>query len=109
MSSVNASRPDPVQWDNLCINTIRFLSVEAVEKANSGHPKPAARLTNDVVKASDILLRLGEAGIDLDMTTQQLEDEGVQKFIKAFDILMNTLKEKQSQTLKRPKTEQTGK
>jgi transketolase len=24
--------------DNLCINTIRFLSVDAVEKANSGHP-----------------------------------------------------------------------
>jgi hypothetical protein len=43
------------------------------------------------------------------MATQQLEDEGVQKFIKAFDVLMNTLKEKQSQTLKRPKSEQTGK
>jgi transketolase len=24
--------------DNLCIHTIRFLSVDAVEKANSGHP-----------------------------------------------------------------------
>ena len=29
---------DPAQLDNLCINTIRFLSVDAVEKANSGHP-----------------------------------------------------------------------
>ena len=38
MSSVNASSLDPVQLDNLCINTIRFLSVDAVEKANSGHP-----------------------------------------------------------------------
>jgi len=27
-----------VQLDNLCIHTIRFLSVDAVEKANSGHP-----------------------------------------------------------------------
>ncbi len=27
-----------VELDNLCINTIRFLSVDAVEKANSGHP-----------------------------------------------------------------------
>jgi transketolase len=26
------------ELDNLCINTIRFLSVDAVEKANSGHP-----------------------------------------------------------------------
>ena len=24
--------------DELCINTIRFLSVDAVQKANSGHP-----------------------------------------------------------------------
>ncbi len=24
--------------DELCINTIRFLAVDAVEKANSGHP-----------------------------------------------------------------------
>jgi hypothetical protein len=27
-----------VERDTLCINTIRFLSVDAVEKANSGHP-----------------------------------------------------------------------
>ncbi len=26
------------ELDNLCINTIRFLSVDAVQKANSGHP-----------------------------------------------------------------------
>jgi transketolase len=38
MSRANASCSDPVQLDNLCINTIRFLSVDAVEKANSGHP-----------------------------------------------------------------------
>lgn len=28
----------PAELDNLCINTIRFLSVDAVQKANSGHP-----------------------------------------------------------------------
>ena len=28
----------PGQLDELCINTIRFLSVDAVQKANSGHP-----------------------------------------------------------------------
>jgi transketolase len=38
MSSVNVSSLDSEQLDNLCINTIRFLSVDAVEKANSGHP-----------------------------------------------------------------------
>ncbi|HEY3269275.1 MAG TPA: transketolase [Armatimonadota bacterium] len=29
---------DPAQLDQLAINTIRFLSVDAIEKANSGHP-----------------------------------------------------------------------
>jgi transketolase len=29
--------PDP-ELDNECINTLRFLSVDAVQKANSGHP-----------------------------------------------------------------------
>jgi transketolase len=28
----------PTQLDQLCINTIRFLAVDAVQKANSGHP-----------------------------------------------------------------------
>jgi transketolase len=32
----NPSQPDPL--DDLCINTIRMLAVDAVQKANSGHP-----------------------------------------------------------------------
>ena len=28
----------PAELDQLCINTIRFLSIDAVQKANSGHP-----------------------------------------------------------------------
>jgi transketolase len=32
------SNLDPAQLDQLAINTVRFLSVDAVEKANSGHP-----------------------------------------------------------------------
>jgi len=38
MDGANTTRLDPLLRDNLCINTIRFLSVDAVEKANSGHP-----------------------------------------------------------------------
>ncbi|HOK53004.1 MAG TPA: hypothetical protein PKV43_00930, partial [Armatimonadota bacterium] len=29
---------DSNSLDNLCVNTIRFLAVDAVQKANSGHP-----------------------------------------------------------------------
>ncbi|WP_432261223.1 transketolase [Cupriavidus sp. TMH.W2] len=34
---MNAFRPNPA-LDDLCINTLRFLSVDAVQRANSGHP-----------------------------------------------------------------------
>jgi transketolase len=36
--SLNTGNLKPAELDQLCINTIRFLSVDAVEKANSGHP-----------------------------------------------------------------------
>jgi transketolase len=36
--SVNFKNLSPAELDQLSINTIRFLSVDAVQKANSGHP-----------------------------------------------------------------------
>jgi transaldolase len=64
--------------------------------------KPASRLTSDAVKASETLRRLCEVGIDLNAVTQQLEDEGIQKFVKAFDQLMNTLKEIRGAAIREP-------
>jgi transaldolase len=37
---------------------------------------------------------LPELGIDIDRVTQQLEDEGVEKFDKPFDVLMQTLQKR---------------
>jgi transketolase len=37
-STLSRSALDQKELDQLCINTIRFLSVDAVQKANSGHP-----------------------------------------------------------------------
>jgi transaldolase len=72
------------------------------------HGDPALRLANGAANASRTLRRLGEVGIDLDATTQQLEDEGVRKFAEAFDVLMKTLKEKQAQTLSKPGKQGVG-
>src|SRR5215468_3761946 len=36
--SLTGSQLDPRQMDQLCINTIRTLSIDAVQAANSGHP-----------------------------------------------------------------------
>jgi transaldolase len=69
--------------------------------------KPAPRLTSEAGKASETLQRLCELGIDLDAATQQLEDEGIQKFDKAFDQLMNTLKEKRGAAIREPVVAET--
>jgi len=73
--------------------TINTVTLETLA-AYRDHGKPASRLSKGGVKAAGTLRRLSEAGIDLDRATRQLEDEGVQKFIKAFDALMNALEEK---------------
>jgi transketolase len=38
MNKSSPSAPTPSALDHLCINTLRFLSIDAIQKANSGHP-----------------------------------------------------------------------
>ena len=38
MNKKRSARSVASPLDNLCINTIRFLTIDAVQKANSGHP-----------------------------------------------------------------------
>ena len=64
--------------------------------------KPESLLTIEAVKASGTLRRLSDVGIDLDAAAQQLEDEGIQKFAKAFDQIMNTLGEKRRAAIREP-------
>jgi transaldolase len=73
------------------VNTIPLETLEAYKD----HGHPASRLTEEVDRYASYLQRLSEFGIDLNQATQQLEDEGVEKFNKPFDSLLETLKEKQ--------------
>ena len=41
--------------------------------------------------------QLQEVGISLDAVTKQLEEEGIQKFIKPFDSLIAVLEEKRKE------------
>jgi transaldolase len=63
------------------------------------HGKPKARLEQDVRGAGRVLERLAELGISIDKVTGQLEDEGVDKFIKPFDNLMETLAQRSKRHL----------
>jgi transaldolase len=65
------------------------------------HGVPEARLEEDVTEARSVLEQLPELGISIDKVTQQLEDEGVEKFNKPFDKLMETLAQRSPQHLTR--------
>ena len=70
--------------------TVNTVPVETLD-AYRDHGDPKARLEQDVQQAGWVLERLSELGINIDKVTQQLEDEGVEKFNKPFDKLMETL------------------
>ena len=76
-------------------DTINTVTVETFDAYRS-YGEPAARLGQDVEQAAWVLHRMPEPGINIDQVTQQLEDEGVEKFNQSFDKLMNALKAKSS-------------
>ena len=79
------------------VNTVPLETLDAYRD----HGEPEARLEQDVKKARWVLERLPELGISIDKVTRQLEDEGVEKFDKPFDKLMETLAQKSPRHLKR--------
>ena len=71
-------------------DTVNTVPPETLD-AYRDHGEPKARLEQDVVEAYRVLRRLPELGIIIDSVTRQLEDEGVEKFNRPFDKLMETL------------------
>lgn len=69
------------------VNTVPLETLDAYRD----HGVPKVRLEQDVKEASQVLERLPELDISIDKVTQQLEDEGVDKFNKPFDKLMESL------------------
>ncbi len=80
-------------------DTINTLPLETLT-AYRDHGDPAPRLADDARNAWETLQRLPEVGIDLDAATRQLEDEGIQKFAKAFDGLRGAIEEKRLAALR---------
>ena len=74
-------------------NTVNTIPLETLD-AYRDHGDPKARLRKDVEQADRLLTRLPELGIRLDAVTQQLENEGVEKFTKPFDKLMEMVLKK---------------
>ena len=69
------------------INTIPLNTLDAYRD----HGDPKVRIEQDVELAHWVLEKLPELGIDMDRVTQQLEDEGDEKFAEPFDHLLDVL------------------
>ncbi len=90
-SSKNPSYSDVKYVDALIgPDTVNTIPLETLN-AYRDHGDPAPRLEEGVDKARKVLELLREVGIDLGQVTQNLEDEGVEKFIKPFDLLISAL------------------
>jgi len=64
--------------------------------AFAGHGIAANTLEEGLDKATETLERLKAAGIDLDALTQQLEDEGIEKFNKPFEKLLQAIEDQKT-------------
>ncbi|MDD3275833.1 MAG: transaldolase [Kiritimatiellales bacterium] len=76
-------------------DTVNTAPLETIN-AYRDHGEPLARLEQNVGEAARRLALLPVLGIDIDQLTQQLEDEGVEKFNKPFDALMTALAQDKS-------------
>ncbi len=73
--------------------TINTLPMETISNyRDHGNPKPS--LEQDLDLAHWVFEKLPELDINIDKVTQQLEDEGVNKFNKAYDQLITVLGQK---------------
>jgi transaldolase len=71
-------------------DTVDTVPLETIE-AFRDHGVAADTLDQDLDKATDALNRVKAAGISIDALTQQLEDEGVEKFNAPFEKLLNSI------------------
>ena len=82
-------------------DTVNTLTLETLN-AYRDHGRPAARLEEGMAQARDVLDRLHTSGIDVEKLSDRLEEEGIRKFIRAFDGLMESIERKRMATLKIP-------
>jgi len=60
-------------------------------KAYRDHGKPAIRIEQDIADAASAMKDLEKVGLSIDSITKTLVDEGIEKFLKPFQSLMNVL------------------
>jgi transaldolase len=104
--------PQRVLWASTSTKNPRYSDVKYVEaligpetintipqetlNAYRDHGDPAPRLEEDLEASGNVLEGLSGVGIDIDEVTRQLVEEGIEKFNKPYDDLMDTLEKKRA-------------
>jgi transaldolase len=117
------ARPQRVLWASTSTKNPNYSDVKYVEpligpqtintvpqetlNAYRDHGDPAPRIEENIGEAKAVLEMLKDLGIDIDRVTQQLEDEGIEKFNKPFDDLMANLKKARATALEERADRQT--
>jgi transaldolase/transaldolase/glucose-6-phosphate isomerase len=76
-------------------DTVDTVPLETVD-AFRDHGIAANTLESGLAEATATLAKLKDLGIDLDAITQQLEDEGIEKFNKPFEKLLNAIEDQKN-------------
>jgi transaldolase/transaldolase/glucose-6-phosphate isomerase len=76
-------------------DTVDTVPLETIE-AFRDHGIAANTLEQGLDKATAVLNKLKSVGIDIDQITQQLEDEGVDKFNKPFEKLLQAIEDQKN-------------
>ncbi len=71
-------------------DTVNTLPLETLS-AYRDHGQPALRLDAAMANAVSVMKGLGELGIDMHAITDRLEREGIEKFVKPYQSLLETL------------------
>src|SRR6185503_18249310 len=95
-STKNPDYPDTMYVDNLIgpdtVNTVPPATLEAFRD----HGVAEVTITRDLQEAQEALKQLEDAGISMDIVTQELEEEGVKAFADAFEQLLKTIDERKT-------------
>jgi transaldolase/glucose-6-phosphate isomerase len=96
-STKDANYPDTMYVDELIgpdtVNTLPPATLSAF----LDHGKPAVTVTDKLAEAEAQLAQLAGLGIDLDAITERLQREGVAKFARPFEALLETIAGKVAQ------------
>lgn len=96
-SSKDASYSDVKYVEALIGNeTINTLPLKTIHAFND-HGRATNSLETNLDKATSVLAQLNNSGLDINIITQKLEDDGIEKFNNAYKVLLRTIKNKTMQ------------